>query len=94
MLGPGDRAGYCGGLLARRHFFDIGESVQNLHPLPASRGERQPEHDSCSLNASRLSRDIAMVIPRSFHLHMISDATGETLITIAKAVREIGRAHV
>ena len=24
---------------------------------------------------------------RSFHLHMISDATGETLITIAKAVR-------
>ena len=28
-----------------------------------------------------------MDIPRSFHLHMISDATGETLITIAKAVR-------
>ncbi|WP_370534628.1 pyruvate, water dikinase regulatory protein [Methyloceanibacter sp.] len=26
-------------------------------------------------------------MPRSFHLHMISDATGETLITIAKAVR-------
>jgi regulator of PEP synthase PpsR (kinase-PPPase family) len=25
--------------------------------------------------------------PRSFHLHMISDATGETLVTIAKAVR-------
>ena len=28
-----------------------------------------------------------MDIPRSFHLHMISDATGETLVTIAKAVR-------
>jgi hypothetical protein len=28
-----------------------------------------------------------MDILRSFHLHMISDATGETLITIAKAVR-------
>jgi regulator of PEP synthase PpsR (kinase-PPPase family) len=28
-----------------------------------------------------------MTIPRSFHLHMISDATGETLATIAKAVR-------
>ena len=28
-----------------------------------------------------------MDIPRTFHLHMISDATGETLITIAKAVR-------
>ena len=28
-----------------------------------------------------------MDIPRSFHLHMISDATGETLITIAKSVR-------
>ncbi len=25
--------------------------------------------------------------PRSFHLHMISDATGETLVAIAKAVR-------
>ncbi|HEY8300033.1 MAG TPA: pyruvate, water dikinase regulatory protein [Methyloceanibacter sp.] len=30
---------------------------------------------------------IAMDFLRSFHLHMISDATGETLITIAKAVR-------
>ena len=28
-----------------------------------------------------------MDIQRTFHLHMISDATGETLITIAKAVR-------
>ena len=28
-----------------------------------------------------------MDIPRSFHLHMISDATGETLVNIAKAVR-------
>ncbi len=28
-----------------------------------------------------------MDIPRTFHLHMISDATGETLVTIAKAVR-------
>jgi [pyruvate, water dikinase]-phosphate phosphotransferase / [pyruvate, water dikinase] kinase len=28
-----------------------------------------------------------MVIQRTFHLHMISDATGETLATIAKAVR-------
>ena len=28
-----------------------------------------------------------MDIQRSFHLHMISDSTGETLITIAKAVR-------
>ena len=28
-----------------------------------------------------------MDILRTFHLHMISDATGETLITIAKAVR-------
>ena len=28
-----------------------------------------------------------MDAPRSFHLHMISDATGETLVTIAKAVR-------
>jgi hypothetical protein len=28
-----------------------------------------------------------MDILRSFHLHMISDSTGETLITIAKAVR-------
>lgn len=28
-----------------------------------------------------------MDIPRTFHLHMLSDATGETLITIAKAVR-------
>jgi [pyruvate, water dikinase]-phosphate phosphotransferase / [pyruvate, water dikinase] kinase len=27
------------------------------------------------------------VIPRSFHLHMVSDATGETLAAIAKAVR-------
>ena len=25
--------------------------------------------------------------PRTFHLHMISDATGETLVAIAKAVR-------
>jgi [pyruvate, water dikinase]-phosphate phosphotransferase / [pyruvate, water dikinase] kinase len=30
---------------------------------------------------------MAMDIPRTFHLHMISDSTGETLITIAKAVR-------
>jgi regulator of PEP synthase PpsR (kinase-PPPase family) len=28
-----------------------------------------------------------MDTPRSFHLHMISDATGETLVAIAKAVR-------
>src|SRR3990172_5609836 len=28
-----------------------------------------------------------MDIQRTFHLHMISDATGETLVTIAKAVR-------
>src|ERR1700752_2714945 len=28
-----------------------------------------------------------MDILRTFHLHMISDSTGETLITIAKAVR-------
>jgi [pyruvate, water dikinase]-phosphate phosphotransferase / [pyruvate, water dikinase] kinase len=28
-----------------------------------------------------------MNTPRSFHLHMISDATGETLVAIAKAVR-------
>ena len=28
-----------------------------------------------------------MDIQRTFHLHMISDSTGETLITIAKAVR-------
>ena len=28
-----------------------------------------------------------MDILRTFHLHMISDATGETLVTIAKAVR-------
>ena len=28
-----------------------------------------------------------MDAPRSFHLHMISDATGETLVAIAKAVR-------
>jgi regulator of PEP synthase PpsR (kinase-PPPase family) len=28
-----------------------------------------------------------MDAPRSFHLHMISDATGETLVGIAKAVR-------
>jgi len=28
-----------------------------------------------------------MDVPRSFHLHMISDATGETLATIAKAAR-------
>ncbi len=27
-----------------------------------------------------------MDAPRSFHLHMISDATGETLVAIAKAV--------
>ena len=29
-----------------------------------------------------------MDAPRTFHLHMISDATGETLVAIAKAVRE------
>src|SRR5687768_4869025 len=28
-----------------------------------------------------------MDAPRTFHLHMISDATGETLVAIAKAVR-------
>ena len=28
-----------------------------------------------------------MAVPRSFHLHMVSDATGETLVMIAKAVR-------
>lgn len=28
-----------------------------------------------------------MDTPRSFHLHMISDATGETLVAIANAVR-------
>ena len=27
------------------------------------------------------------MLPRTFHLHMISDATGETLVAIAKAVR-------
>jgi regulator of PEP synthase PpsR (kinase-PPPase family) len=27
-----------------------------------------------------------MTVPRSFHLHMVSDATGETLVLIAKAV--------
>ena len=29
-----------------------------------------------------------MDAPRTFHLHMISDATGETLVVVAKAVRE------
>ena len=28
-----------------------------------------------------------MDAPRTFHLHMISDATGETLVAVAKAVR-------
>src|SRR4029077_8536945 len=42
---------------------------------------------SCSLNHSQLSRGIAMDAPRTFHLHMISDATGETLVVVAKAVR-------
>ena len=28
-----------------------------------------------------------MDAPRTFHLHMISDATGETLVVVAKAVR-------
>ena len=48
--------------------------------------ERQRSH-SCSVNHSQLSRGIAMDAPRTFHLHMISDATGETLVAIAKAVR-------
>src|SRR5215470_4624111 len=48
--------------------------------------ERRRSH-SCSVNHSQLSRGIAMDAPRTFHLHMISDATGETLVAIAKAVR-------
>ena len=83
----GIEQGIVGLRCARRHFFDICEFVQKLHPLLAGRGERTPERHSCSLNATRLSRGIAMDILRTFHLHMISDATGETLITIAKAVR-------
>src|SRR6476659_5824073 len=48
--------------------------------------ERLRSH-SCSISHSQLSRGIAMDAPRTFHLHMISDATGETLVAVAKAVR-------
>src|SRR3977135_3211906 len=63
--------------------FEACEEKTGLSPM------RRPSHDSPGYAPQRFTGYTGVTVPTTgnyFHLHLVSDSTGETLITVARAV--------